>query len=143
MTNTSPRLDAHLPEVKKLEQSRQALATLAEVIGRDNPGPIERDAAIHRFKYSVELVWKLGQEYLRGMHGLDLASPKSVIRALRESQMLDAGETVKALQMIDDRNLTSHTYNEALALEIYHRLAGHWQHMTTIVAAIEEELGAP
>jgi hypothetical protein len=29
------------------------------------------------------------------------------------------------MQMIDDRNLTAHTYNEPLAMAIYYRLPGH------------------
>jgi len=36
--------------------------------------------------------------------------------------MLDDGETERALAMVDDRNLTVHTYNEELAQAIYARL---------------------
>ena len=38
--------------------------------------------------------------------------------------MLDDGETERALAMVDDRNLTVHTYNEELAQAIYARLGG-------------------
>ncbi|MCZ6574514.1 MAG: nucleotidyltransferase substrate binding protein, partial [Planctomycetota bacterium] len=44
------------------------------------------------------------------------------MRAARDAGMLDDGETERALAMVDDRNLTVHTYNEELAQAIYARL---------------------
>ena len=46
------------------------------------------------------------------------------MRAARDAGMLDDGETERALAMVDDRNLTVHTYNEELAQAIYARLGG-------------------
>ncbi len=34
-------------------------------------------------------------------------------------------EAIAALTMVNDRNLTVHTYNESLAVDIFSRLAGH------------------
>ena len=86
---------------------------------------VERDAAIQRFGYTFEAVWKAVQLYLREMEGLDLGSPKAVARASLEVGILDADETRLALIMADDRNLTVQTYNEGLAEEIAGRLSQH------------------
>lgn len=126
----------------KLDQSGRALESLAAVIGITHPAELERDAAIQRFEYSVELIWKAAKEYLYTREGLDLASPKSVMRALRESGTLSMEETAQALQMIDDRNLTAHTYNESLAAEIYRRLPGYHRVMSKILAALRRECGS-
>ncbi|HEX7065942.1 MAG TPA: nucleotidyltransferase substrate binding protein [Bacillales bacterium] len=49
------------------------------------------------------------------------------MRSCRELKILEEDETVKALEMADDRNLSSHTYNEKLAQETFYRLPGHTQ----------------
>ena len=58
-------------------------------------------------------------------HGVELASPKAVIRACAQNGLLDEDAAQAAMQMIDDRNLTAHTYNEALAVAIYGRMPSH------------------
>ena len=70
-------------------------------------------------------MWKAAQAYLRVVEGLDIASPKGVIRTCRELGLLAEAETAQCLKMADDRNLTVHTYNEPLALAIYERILGH------------------
>jgi len=50
---------------------------------------------------------------------LDAASPKSVIRACFQVGILNQTQTQLALTMTDDRNLTTHLYNETLAETIY------------------------
>ena len=62
--------------------------------------------------------------------GLDAGSPKGVIRACREVRILSLEETEHALKMADDRNLTAHTYDRALAQEIFARLEDHAALMT-------------
>ncbi|WP_207855636.1 nucleotidyltransferase substrate binding protein [Sulfurisoma sediminicola] len=56
-------------------------------------------------------------------------SPKPAIRACFENGLLTEAETRFALAMVDHRNLTSHTYNEALADEIFADLPGYRQLM--------------
>ena len=54
-----------------------------------------------------------------------MGSPKSTIRASFQAGLLTEEMTEHALQMVDDRNLTSHTYNEALAEAIFSRVPRH------------------
>ena len=101
----------------------QALARLDELVGLEAPTAVQRDAAIQRFEFSVEAAWKAAQAFLLDAHGLTPASPKAVVRACHDVSVLAADDSRDALQMVDDRNLTAHTYNEALAQLIYGRLA--------------------
>lgn len=117
---------------QRLELAHKALATLDELVSLSNPTAIERDAAIQRFEYSFEVTWKTAQRYLHKIEGVDVASPKAVIRTSFTAGLLDEQATRLALEMVDDRNLTSHTYNEGLAEQIfarlnkYARLMNHW-----------------
>ncbi|MGA9405711.1 MAG: HI0074 family nucleotidyltransferase substrate-binding subunit [Bacteroidota bacterium] len=83
---------------------------------------ITRDAAIQRFEYTVEALWKYLQLYLREEEGIDSYSPKSCFREAKNAGLVDEDESVQALEMVDDRNLTSHTYHEDVAQKIYEKL---------------------
>jgi nucleotidyltransferase substrate binding protein (TIGR01987 family) len=104
---------------ERIELASKALATLLELSGETGGNKIVRDASIQRFEYSFEAAWKAAQLVLRTRFGLELGAPKPVIRACFENSILDETQTRLALAMTDHRNLTSHTYNEALADEIH------------------------
>ncbi len=110
---------------ERLSISARALASLRELALLSEPTAVERDAAIQRFEYSFEATWKAAQRFLYAFEGVDAGSPKSCVRASREAGLLADAEAADALAMADDRNLTAHTYNEALAQAIFSRLARH------------------
>ena len=109
---------------QRMKTAERALNTLAKVL-MERKTEIVRDAAIQRFEYTFEAVWKAGQLFLREREGLQAASPKAAIRAFGEVELLNEDQVSAALQMADDRNLTVHTYNEDLAEALYGRLPGH------------------
>jgi nucleotidyltransferase substrate binding protein (TIGR01987 family) len=121
---------------QRIDIARKALATLDELAG-EPPSAIVRDASIQRFEYSFEAAWKAAQAVLLESFGVELASPKPVIRASFENGLLTEEEARLALVMVDHRNLTAHTYNEALADEIfaaipaYRRLLRRWLEQLT------------
>jgi nucleotidyltransferase substrate binding protein (TIGR01987 family) len=103
---------------QRIATALQALATLDE-IAREPATKIVRDASIQRFEYTFESVWKSAQAVLQENYGVELAAPKPVIRACFQNGLLSESDTRQALAMVDHRNLTSHTYNETLADEIF------------------------
>ncbi|MFQ5788942.1 MAG: HI0074 family nucleotidyltransferase substrate-binding subunit [Acidobacteriota bacterium] len=125
---------------QRLRLAEQALATLEELAYLERPTDIQRDAAIQRFEYSYEAVWKAAQRYLLVREGLQTGSPKSCIRAFRDVGLLREEQTESALEMADDRNLTVHTYNEALAQAIFARLGRHAATMKHWLTPMKERL---
>lgn len=107
---------------ERLESARLALASLEELVVLSQPTKVERDAAIQRFEYTCEATWKAIQLGLREEEGIQAASPKAITRAARRIGMLDDAQARLALAMVDDRNATVHTYNEAVAQAIHARL---------------------
>ncbi|WP_043698455.1 HI0074 family nucleotidyltransferase substrate-binding subunit [Tepidimonas taiwanensis] len=103
---------------RRLDVARRALASL-QALAHEAPSPIIRDASIQRFEYTFEAIWKAAQAVLRDRFGVELASPKPIVRASLENGLLDEEEARLALAMVDHRNLTAHTYDEALADEIF------------------------
>lgn len=107
---------------ERMIAGEKALQRLEEALAIVQPSDLERDAIIQRFEFTFEALWKVGKQYLFDVEGIDVGSPKAVIRSCREIGVLTTEQAVLALQMADDRNLTVHTYNEGLALAIFERL---------------------
>jgi nucleotidyltransferase substrate binding protein (TIGR01987 family) len=115
----------------RLAASERALATLEAVLNEPF-SVIVRDAAIQRFEYTFESVWKLVKQYLYEIEGIVCNSPKGCWRELLAVGMANETEVVTLLAMTDDRNLTSHTYVEALAKAIYQKLPVYTQLLRTV-----------
>ena len=85
---------------------------------------LEREGVIQRFEYTFELAWNTLKDRLE-YDGIVLhtVTPRSVIRQAFQSGIIGDGETW--LDMLTDRNLSSHTYDatriEAVLNNIYNR----------------------
>ena len=110
---------------ERLGIAHTALGRLREVAAGHESDALVRDAAIQRFEFTFEAAWKAAQRYLADIEGLAVGSPKAAARAAGAVGLLEATEVEELLAMADDRNLTVHTYDEALARAIYRRLASH------------------
>ncbi|TGB03556.1 HI0074 family nucleotidyltransferase substrate-binding subunit [Halobacillus salinus] len=111
---------------QRLEAAEKALNAFEKLATIKSPDDIERDAAIQRFEFSFEASWKAAKQYLYDVEGVDAGSPKAVIRSCREVKLFGDDETVLALEMVNDRNLTVHTYNEEVAIKIHKNLSRYY-----------------
>lgn len=106
----------------KLENLVKALGRLKEAaqMAKDNDDSIVRDGLIQRFEFTYELVWKALKEYLEENGIFERNSPKMVFKEAYALGIITNEQTW--LSIIDDRNLTTHIYNEAVAVEIAGRI---------------------
>ncbi len=107
------------------QSAQRALLTLEEILHLPL-NTIVRDASIQRFEYTFEAVWKLLKVYLQSQEGIICDSPKSCFRHAFRAGWLSLEYTEICLTMTDDRNLTSHTYIEAIAQVIYQKLPTYY-----------------
>lgn len=119
----------------RIETTERALKTL-KAITEEPYSVIVRDAAIQRFEYTSETFWKVVKGYLDVQEGIICNSPKSCFKEAFKVGLLSEEETVKILEMVDDRNLTSHTYHEEVAEEIYRRVGDYWKLMDEVCRRI-------
>jgi len=75
-----------------------------------------RDAVIQRFEFTYELAWKTLKIYLETIDLLVL-NPKETLKVAYQQGILADADAWSELHM--NRNLTSHTYDEQLAEDIY------------------------
>jgi len=100
----------------------------SKVDPEDENFKVWRDSLIQRFEYSVDTVWKYLKEYLWRKRGVEQTHPKPVFRECFKVGLINEQETEKLIDMIDDRNITSHAYKESIAnkvginIPIYYKL---------------------
>ncbi len=122
---------------KKYTSAKKALDTFEDIFG-EKYSLIVRDAAIQRFEYTFEVVWKVLKVYLKEKEGVIANSPKSVFREALQNKLLTVEEVELALVMTDDRNLTTHTYVEELAQQIFEKLPEYYRLMNKILSQIKK-----
>ena len=108
----------------------RSLDRLAEALGISAEEPLAIDGTIQRFEFTFELFWKAVRRLL-ARQGIEANSPKAVLQQAYRLGWLD--DEPKWLKVLEDRNLTSHTYREPLALEIYSRIPAHHAAMREVV----------
>jgi len=123
---------------QRLETAERALQTLTNILLQQGVRDVVRDAAIQRFEYTFEAMWKAMQLFLREIEGLEVGSPKGVIRAALQVGLFDDDQTRLALEMADDRNLTGHTYNQAVAEAIFAHIPAYSRLMTDLLNAMRK-----
>ncbi len=110
---------------KKLQDFQNALHRLQEAhtltLQKQNTQEYSfyRDSTIQRFQFTLEIAWKSIKSYLFEKEGIECRSPKSCIREFFATAAISPDDTQSMLEMVDDRNLATHTYHEALADEIF------------------------
>ncbi|MCY3932281.1 MAG: nucleotidyltransferase substrate binding protein [Acidobacteria bacterium] len=91
---------------------RRAFLLLQEALDKPDLTQLEQEGTIQRFEYTMELAWKVMKDYLEAQNlVLRQVTPKAVIRAASEAQLIDDAEAW--MDALDDRNRMSHTYDSA------------------------------
>lgn len=80
---------------------------------------LNRDASIQRFEFTIELAWKTMKRILK-YKGILVNSPRDTIRQAAKESLID--DPKRWFVFLENRNLTSHVYNEDVAEQIYSSL---------------------
>lgn len=123
---------------RKVERSTEllgrALDRFGEILDRnDLDHDVHRDAAIQRFEFTYELFWKtLKARFEADGRGVG-NSPRAVLRAAYQAGWFDDEAAVDA--MLEDRNRTTHAYDETFADEVFVRLPRYHRVMRAVFDA--------
>lgn len=124
-----------------LSPLQKALATLHLALDQPKDEFI-RDAVILRFEYSYELAWKLLRRYLAEDVGAETLAPlsrKNLFRLAADKRLI-----VSPLPWFDyhhARNITSHTYDEAVAEQVYQVAVAFYDDAMALLAELERRNG--
>ena len=95
---------------------------------------LEQDGCIQRFEFTFELAWKAVAAAL-SEEGVDAPSPRHALQEARRLGWIE--DDPQYLTLIEDRNLTSHTYHEATAAAVLSRMPVHIKLFERLLAALE------
>jgi nucleotidyltransferase substrate binding protein (TIGR01987 family) len=93
---------------------------------------MNRDATIERFEFVVELAWKTAKQIM----GTQTYAPKEVVREMARANLIP--DPIIWLNAIDNRNLTSHTYNEEQAEKIYAFIVDFFPHAENLIERLKK-----
>jgi nucleotidyltransferase substrate binding protein (TIGR01987 family) len=98
-----------------------ALASLEEFLAEPIRTNRDRAGIIQAFEFTYELAWKTFQKLAQD-EGLHAPSPRQAFASALQMGLILPEEESVWIAMMQDRNLTSHTYHESLATEIVQRV---------------------
>lgn len=112
---------------KALNRLKEALAESPET------NVLAIDATIHRFENCFELMCVVLKKFLAN-EGYEVKSPK---QALQEAYQMEwIHDEALWIQMLEDRNETSHSYDDALANKIYSHIGEYHSKMREVYAIL-------
>lgn len=102
-----------------LQSAYQRLRHAVQVNAQTPDNDLIRMALIKTFEMTFELSWKTMKDYLK-YNGIDIKLPREVIKQAFANDIISDGQLW--IDMLEDRNLMAHAYDEARALEAVNRI---------------------
>ena len=101
---------------RRFENFRKALGRLEEACELDEYSDLELAGLVQTFEMTFELGWKVLRDLLSS-EGIVANTPREAIRLSFEAGYTDEKDVTILLDVLDKRNLLSHTYDEGTAKE--------------------------
>lgn len=126
---------------RKLNQSisnlERALSRLEEALLEDEQNSLIIDGTIQRFEFTIELYWKMLKRLLMS-EGVEATTPKEALKEAYKAGWLENEQAW--LQMLKDRNETSHTYDEEKAVKIVANIKNYFPEMKSTFDRISQKV---
>ncbi len=98
-----------------LNLAHKNLIEMLDLLNKEPSNKAYKLAVIQSYEMDIELTWKTLKDYLNYL-GFKLEAPREVIKQAFAIEIIADGEIW--LKMLEDRNLTSHIYDENKAQEV-------------------------
>ncbi|MGL4767720.1 MAG: nucleotidyltransferase substrate binding protein [Formosimonas sp.] len=98
----------------------KALTQLAAFFEPEELNPLEEQGLIKAFEYTYELAWNVMKDFLTERGLSDIFGSRDAIRVAFKEGLVEAGD--EWMDMIQDRNRSSHSYNQETAQAIHHNI---------------------
>ena len=130
--------------IRRFEHFIKAFSQLKEAVALAQQRPIsklEELGLIQAFEYTHELAWNTLKDFLEARGVRNLYGSKDATREAFKTGLIENGEAW--MEMIKSRNLTSHTYDEAVASEIVSAILesyfAEFEALKTTLAGLKQE----
>ena len=122
-----------------LHNLEKAYSRLKEALLIDpEENEIAIDATIQRFEFTFELAWKTIKKFAEFLRAGECVSGRSCIKLAYKLGWIRDEE--KWLSLLEARNLTSHTYSEKVAWEVYETVKKEHPVFEELISYLRREL---
>lgn len=121
MNEQDIRWQQRFANFKKAVQQLQGAVELGQ---QRELSDLEKQGAIKAFEFTHELAWNVLKDYLQDQGFQNIRGSKDATREAFKVELIADGEQWMA--MIQSRNLSAHTYNQAVAEQLMKAIAEHY-----------------
>ena len=102
----------------------------------------QRKSMIQSFEFCAELFWKYLKKYLENVLGCLIinSSPKNIIKESCQAKVISEVDSEVLLQMIKDRNFTSHIYKEEIAENVAYEIPKYYELMHKYISGLSLDI---
>ena len=127
-----------MAEEAGLENFEQAVLRLEAALQYDPEVlDIALDAVIQRFEFTFERAWKSIWLAAKAV-GYDCKSPRGCLKLAYKLEWIEDEE--KWLRLLEARNLTSHTYDQETAVEVYETVKDTFEVFKSLLEELRKEI---
>jgi nucleotidyltransferase substrate binding protein (TIGR01987 family) len=108
--------DQDIRWIQRFNNYEKALKLLEDATQIKEPDMVQKAGMIQFFEMSFELAWNLLKDYFEEQGFTDIKSPRSALKKAFETGITNQGHSW--MELLTDRNLASHTYDEQKATEL-------------------------
>jgi len=108
---------------ENLQSAYQRLQHAIQINEQTPNNDLIQMALIKAFEMTFELSWKTMKDYLN-YNGIDVKLPREVIKQAFANDIITDGQLW--IDMLEDRNLMAHTYDEARAIKAVNHICQHY-----------------
>lgn len=101
---------------QRFQNFSKSMEHLENALQIPSPDIVQKAGVIHFFEMSFELSWNMVKDYLEDQGFVDIKSPKAALKKAFEIGIIEKGHGW--MDLLLDRNLTAHTYDEKKATEM-------------------------
>lgn len=102
----------------RIDRFEKALKRLEEAIEQAKD-ELDKDGVIQRFEFTIEMLWKTLKVILE-YYSINCFSPRKCVKEAFKANLIDDDEII--LDMLEDRNLSSHIYDQKTSEDIFNRI---------------------
>ena len=113
--------------IQRFSNLKKALSNLDEAVKLSEERELtklEKQGLIQSFEYTYELAWNTIRDFYRSKGEVDIQGSRDAFRLAFERGLIRDGQVF--MNMIKSRQLSSYTYNEETADDIYQDIVNHY-----------------
>ena len=110
--------------VQRFQNFNKAFAQLTKFIEKGDLNELEEQGLIQAFEYTYELAWNTIKDFYKEQGETGIQGSRDAFRLAFQRDLVTNGQIW--MDMIEDRKLTVHTYNEETVVAISKNIKDHY-----------------